>query len=159
MNESAANLGGVNARRVQTAALVISAAFVPLYIAGSSACGSTAVGVAFLLALYVDVLVALFTTVVLYRSERHKPFPQWRRVPYVTGIALLLALSVLPLATWPIAMSGITLHLRYAVFCMLGLNVLAAIVIWFGRGWSRLGLTVVAYWVLLLWLFPLAMGG
>jgi hypothetical protein len=48
-------------------------------------------------------------------------------------------------------------HLRLAVLCLLGVNAAAAILVWFGSGWSRLGLTVVAYWVCFLWVFPLAL--
>jgi hypothetical protein len=70
------------------------------------------------------------------------------------GVKVLLALCLLPVATWSIVFSGIILHLRVAVLCLLGVNAAAVILLWFGSGWSRLGLTVVAYWVWFLWFFP-----
>jgi hypothetical protein len=158
MSESEGILETPNARRVRTAALMLSALFVPIFIVGSRlSWTSTVVSFAFLLAVYASALTALFTTLVLCRNERHGPLARWRRTLYVTGVELLLALCLLPLATWPVALSGVALHLRSAVFCLVGVNVVAAIFVWFGRGWSRLGLTVVAYWICFLWLFPLAL--
>lgn len=112
---------------------------------------------AFLVALYVCVVSALLSTCALYRGELHSPLAEWRRTTYVVGVLLLLGLCLLPIATWAIALSGVTLHLRSAVLCLVGVNTVAAILVWFGKGWSRLGLTVVAYWVCFLWLFPLAL--
>jgi len=159
MNESAGRLGTVNAGMVRTTAMVVSALFLPLSMAGSRLMiwSSAAVGIAFLLGVYVSVLAALISTIVLYRREQHSLLAPWRRTPYITGVGLLLALCLLPLATWPIVLSGVTLHFRFVILCLLGLNAAAAICVWFGRGWSRFGLTLVAYWVCFLWLFPFAL--
>ena len=136
------------------------ALFVPLFLVGDRLIWrSTYVAAAFVMVVYAAVLAALLSTFGRYRAEQRITLAQWRRAPYVTGLLLLLAFSVLPLATWPIGFSGINLHLRNAVLCSLGLNVTAAILVWFGSGWHRLGLTVVAYWVSFLWLFPLAIRG
>lgn len=148
----------MNARRVQIVAMATSALLVPFSNVGSRLIwSSTFVGTFFLVMLYAVVLAALLSTFARYRSDRQSSLAQWRRAPYITGVTVLLVLCLVPVATWPIGLSGITLHLRVAVFCLLGVNVAAAILVWFGRGWSRLGLTVVAYWVLFLWLFPLAL--
>lgn len=148
----------MNARRIQIVAMVVSALFIPLFMAGSRLIWSSPVlSAAFLLALYVSVVAALFSTVVLYQSERHSLLARWRRTSYVTGVVILLAMCLLPLATWPIALSVVTPHFRSAVLCLLGVNAAAAILVWFGRGWSRLGLTVVAYWICFLWIFPLGL--
>jgi hypothetical protein len=42
---------------------------------------------------------------------------------------------------------GVLLHFRVTVLWLFSLTLAAAILVWFGSGWSRLGLTVVAYWV------------
>lgn len=136
------------------------ALLVPVFIAGSSLIWEFKFTAAsFIIVLFASVLVALFSTFARYRGDRQPSLAKWRRTPYITGVALLLALSLISLATWPIAFSGTTLHLRVAVFCLFGLNAAAAILVWFGRGWSRLGLTVVAYWVFFLWAFPLGIRG
>lgn len=107
--------------------------------------------------LYASVLAAILSTFARYRRDQQSSLAQWHRALYITGVIVLFALCLLPLATWPIALSGTTLHLRVAVLCVLGVNAAAAILVWFGSGWSRLGLTVVAYWVCFLWFLPLAM--
>lgn len=148
----------MNARRVRIVAMAASALFLPVYIAGSNRIWSSRfASTSFLLVLYASVLTALFSTFACYRSDRHSSLAQWRRTPYITGVIVLLALCLLPLATWPIALSGVNLHLHVAVLCLLGVNAIAAILVWFGSGWSRLGMTVVAYWVCFLWVFPLAL--
>ena len=118
---------------------------------------SRLVGISFLVALCACVVTALSSTVVRYRNEQRVSLARWRRVPYFSGLILLLTLCLCPLAAWPIALSGITLHLRVALLCLFSANVAAVILVWFGSGWSRLGLTVVAYWICFLWVFPLAM--
>ena len=150
----------MNARRVQTVSMTTSALLVPVFIFGNRLIWSSKfIAASFLVVLYVSVLAAIFSTLARFRSDQQVSLAQWRRTLYVTGVVLLLAFCLLPLATWPIGFSGINLHLRVAVFCLLGLNAAAAILIWFGKGWSRLGLTVVAYWVWFLWLFPLSVRG
>jgi len=113
--------------------------------------------ISFLVVLYASVLAVLLATLVRHRGEQQSSLSRWRRKVYLTGMVILLVLCSCPVATWPIALSGITLHLRPVVLCLLGVNVVAAILVWFGRGWSRLGLTLVAYWVCYLWLLPLAL--
>jgi hypothetical protein len=140
--------------------MMASALFVPVYLAGSRLIWSSGfLSTSFLLVLYASVLTTLFSTLACYRSDRQGSLAQWRRTPYITGVIVLLALCLLPLATWPIALSGVSLHLhlRVVVLCLLGLNAVAAILVWFGTGWLRLGMMVVAYWVCFLWLFPLAL--
>ena len=150
----------MNARRVQAVAMATLALLIPVFMAGSSLIWAfKSIAISFIIVLYVSVLAALFSAFARYRSDQQIPLARWRRIPYITGVILLLVLSMLPLATWPIAFSGITLHLRVAFFCLFGLNTAAAILVWFGRGWSRLGLTVVAYWVFFLWAFPLGIRG
>ncbi len=139
--------------------MATAALFVPLHAVSSGLIWSSRLlSTSFLLVLYASVLAALFSTARVYGSERSSLAPG-RRTPYIAGLAALFALSALPFATWPIALSGVTLHLRVPVFCMLCVNAAAAILIWFGSGWSRLGLTVVAYWICFLWCIPLAMRG
>lgn len=116
-------------------------------------------GASLLVVLYACVLVALFSTFVRYRNEQWSSVARWRRMPYMAGVVVLLALCLLPLATWPIVLGGVTLHLRVAVLCLLGVNTAAAVLVWFGSGWSRLGLTLLAYWICFLWVFPLALRG
>jgi hypothetical protein len=148
----------VNARRVQIVAMATSALFVPVFIAGNRLIwGSRFRGTSFFVVLYASVLATLFSTFACYRGDLQSSLPQWRRTLYITGVTVLLALCLLPVATWPMVLSGITLHLRVAVLCLLGVNAAAAILVWFGSGWSRLGLTVVAFWVCFLWFFPLAL--
>jgi hypothetical protein len=148
----------VKAKTLQTVAMVTLALFVPIAIgAGNWLSRSELVGISFLVALYACVVTALSSTVVRYRNEQRVSLAQLRRAPYIAGLVLLLTLCLCPLAAWPIALSGTVLHLRIAVFILFGANVAAVILVWFGSGWSRLGLTVVAYWICFLWVFPLAM--
>ena len=56
------------------------------------------------------------------------------------------------------ALSRTSRHPDYLFLCLFGTNVTAAILLWFGRGWSRLGLTIVAFWICFLWAFPLGVG-
>jgi hypothetical protein len=148
----------MDARRVRLVAIATSTLFVPIYFAASRLIwGSRFLGVSFVVVLYASVLAALLSTLTCYRSDQRSSLAPWRRTPHITGLTVLLALCLLPLATWPIMFSGVILHLRIAVFCLLGVNAAAAILVWFGSGWSRVGLTVVAYWICFLWVFPLAL--
>jgi hypothetical protein len=122
------------ARRVQIVAMAASALFVPFSFAGYRIIwGSRLVGISSFVVLYASVIAALLSTFARYRSDQQSSLAQWRRAPYITGVIVLFALCLLPLATWPIALSGITLHLRVAVLCLLGMNAAAAILVWFGR--------------------------
>lgn len=145
----------MSARRVQIVAMVTSALLVLVFTAGNRLIwGSSFLGISFFVVLYASVLAALFSAFARYQNDQQSSLAQWRRALYIAGVKVLLALCLLPVATWPIVFSGITLHLRVAVLCLLGLNAVAAILLWFGSGWSRLGLTVVAYGVWFLWFFP-----
>jgi hypothetical protein len=140
---------------VQIVAMATSALLVPVFVAGNGLIwGSKFVRSSFFVVLSASVLAALLSAFARYRNDQQSSLTQWRRALYITGVKVLLALCLLPVATWPIVFSGITLHLRVAALCLLGVNAAAAILLWFGSGWSRLGLTVVAYWVWFLWFFP-----
>ena len=83
-----------------------------------------------------------------------------RRVQIVAMTTLALFVPVFFTGSrliWGSRFLGITVHLRVAVLCLLGVNAAAAILVWFGSGWTRLGLTVAAYWICFLWFFPLAL--
>lgn len=154
------NSGTVKTKRVQIISMGTSALFLPLVIfEGRLIWSSKLVSASFFVALYACVLAALLSTFLRYRAEQRMLLPHWRRMPYITGVLVLLVLSLAPLATWPIGLSGVTLHLRSTVLGLLAVNAAAAILVWFGSGWSRLGLTVVAYWVMFLWMIPLGMRG
>jgi hypothetical protein len=140
--------------------MVIPTLLVPVFMAEEHwLAGSELWGVAFLVVVYACVVTAIATTIVRNRSEQRDSLAQWRRIPYVIGLAFLSVLCLLPLVAWPIALSGMDLHLRYAVLCLFGANVAAVILIWFGSGWARIGLTVAGYWICFLWAFPFAMRG
>ena len=154
------NFRAVKTKRVQIVSMTTSALFLPFFILeGRLIWSSKLVAASFLVVLYACVLTALLSTFLRYRAEQRTLLPHWRRMSYITGVLVLLVFSLLPLATWPIGLSGVTLHLRSTVLCLLAVNAVAAILVWFGRGWSRLGLTVVAYWVMFLWMIPLGMRG
>jgi hypothetical protein len=135
--------------------MATSALLVPVFTAENRLIwGSRSLGISFFVVLYASVLAALFSAFARYRKDQQSSLGPWRRALYIMGVKVLLALCLLPVATWSIVFSGIILHLRVAVLCLLGVNAAAVILLWFGSGWSRLGLTVVAYWVWFLWFFP-----
>jgi hypothetical protein len=135
--------------------MATSALLVPVFTAENRLIwGSRSLGISFFVVLYASVLAALFSAFARYRNDQQSSLAPWRRALDIMGMKVLLALCLLPIATWSIVFSGITLHLRVAVLCLLGANAAAVILLWFGSGWSRLGLTVVAYWVWFLWFFP-----
>jgi hypothetical protein len=149
----------VTAKNLQTGALTVLALFVPIaFTEDRWLSQSKVLGIAFIAALYACVLIALICTLVRYRREQRGSLPSWRRTPYALGLVLLLVLCLCPLATWPLALSGTTHHLHYLFLYLFGANVAAAIFLWFGSGWSRLGLTVVAFWICFLWAFRLGVG-
>jgi Co/Zn/Cd efflux system component len=146
----------VKAKTLQTVAMAASVVFVPIAIgAGNSLGRSELASACFLVALYACVVTAVSSTIVRYRNEQRGSLAQWRRIPYRAGLVLLLTLCLCPFATWHIAQSGVTLHLRSAYLGLFGANIAAVILVWFGSGWSRLGLTVVACWICFLWASPL----
>jgi len=150
-------LMAVKAKTFQTVAMAASVVFVPIAIgAGNWLLGRSELAcVSFFLVLYACVVTAVSSTIVRYRNEQRGSLAQWRRVPYTVGLVLLTTLCLCPLATWPIARSGVTLHLRSPYLGLIGANIAAVILVWFGSGWSRLGLTVVAFWICFLWASPL----
>jgi hypothetical protein len=109
-------------------------------------------------AIYVCVLVAVVTTTMRYLRDERGSLPVWRCLPYVTALCVLGLFCLLPLVTWPLALSGAlrNLHLHPLIIALFGVHLTVLILTWFGRGWSRLGLTVVNYWLLFLWCIPLA---
>jgi hypothetical protein len=148
----------VNAKRVQTIALATSALLLPVFSLGNKLLWSSIfLATLFAVVLYASLLASLISSLVSHRSDHQSPLASWRLTAYKVGLTVLLMFCVLPLATWAIALSGTTLHLRFPILCLLGVNAGAAILVWFGSGWSRLGLTVVAFWVSFLSVFPLAL--
>jgi hypothetical protein len=140
----------VTAKNLQTAALTVSTLFVPIAFAEERWLSQSKFSfIAFVVALYACVLIALISTLIRFRREQRDSLPSWRRTPYALGLAILLALCSSPLATWLLALSK-THDPDYLFFCLFGANVTAAVLLWFGSGWSRLGLTVVAFWILVL---------
>lgn len=148
----------VIAKRVQTIALVTSALLLPVSIFGDRLLWSSIpVTTLFAIVLYASLLASLISSLASYRSNHQSSLASWRLTAYKVGLIILLAFCALPLATWAIALSGAKPHLHLAILGLLGVNVGAAVLVWFGSGWSRLGLTVVAFWVCVLWVFPLAL--
>jgi hypothetical protein len=148
----------VTPKNLQTGALAVSALFVPIAIAEDNWLShSNFFGIGFFVALYASVLIALGSTFVRYQRERSS-LASWRRTPYATGLVLLALLCLCPVATWSMALSRTSHHPDYLFLCLFGANVTAAILLWFGSGWSRLGLTVIAFWICVLWAFPLGVG-
>jgi hypothetical protein len=146
-------------KNLQTGALTVSAVFVPIAFAGENWLShSNFLGIAFFVVLYACVLISVSSTLVRYRRELRVSLASWRRTPYSVGLVLLLVLCLCPLATWSIGLSGTSHHPDYLFLCLFGANVTAAILLWFGSGWSRLALTVVAFWICFLWAFPLGVG-
>jgi hypothetical protein len=88
--------------------------------------------------------------------------PNWRRVPYAMSLILMVALSLSPLVTWALALSGTypsAASPHDPIFLVLFIaNVAAVTLIWFGRGWSRVGLAALNLLLFLFWAFPLGVG-
>ena len=154
----------MTAKNLQTSALTLAALFIPIGFAEEHwVSQSTFLGITFFVALYACVFVAVVSTLVRYQRHQRFSLASWRRIPYVLGLTFLLLLCLCPLAIWPITLSGIapsgtSHHPDYLFLCLFGANVIAPILLWFGSGWSRLGLTVVAFWIFFLWAFPLGVG-
>jgi len=145
--------------KAQTASFVFSAvAFLLAYVAVMGFFGSRRFPELFFAAMYLCLLLAVGTTTIRYLREQRRLLPKWRRLLYGTALILLVVFCFLPLITWPLVMSGQwrTLHLRPVVLALFGAHLAAAILVWFGRGWSRLGLTFVNYWLFYLWMLPIA---
>jgi len=149
----------MNAKRLQLTGFVIAGLLIPLSVIGGNwVISSKYAGVTFIAAAYLAVVASITGTAVLYRREKGDPLPNWRRIPYTSALILLSLLCLLPLAAWPIGLSGTVVAGGRSVFTVLLVtNMAAAVMICFGRGWSRVGLVVVSYWIFFLWMFPLAM--
>jgi hypothetical protein len=146
-------------KNLQTGALTVSALFIPIAFAGENWLShSNFWGISFFVVLYACVLIGVGSTLVRYRREQRVSLASWRRTPYRLGLILLALLSFCPLATWSIALSETGHRLHYLFPCLFVANVAAAILLWFGSGWPRLGLTVIAFWICFLWAFPLGVG-
>ena len=151
-------MGAVNpsmkAKNVQVASIVLSALLILMALSDIPLLRSKSVEIALLVLAYVSVLMAVASTVLRYRNEHRGLLPKWRRVPYALSLLLLAALSLSPLVTW-----GLALSWKYPspasrsdpiFFILFGANVAAVTLIWFGRGWSRVGLAALNF---LLFLF------
>jgi len=123
---------------------------------------SKAVFITVVVLIYTAVITALGSTILRYRREHRTYLPRWRRIPYAVALWFLVLLCISPAITWttvPSSDPGSGPSSRdYLFLTLIGMNATAAILIWFGRGWSRLGLLVVSFWILLLWAFPLGIG-
>jgi hypothetical protein len=111
---------------------------------------------------YVSVLIAVASTLLRYRNEHRDLLPNWRRGLYATSLILMVALSVSLLVTWALALSGTYPNAASPhdpIFMVLFIaNVGAVTLIWFGRGWSRVGLAALNLLLFLFWAFPLGVG-
>ena len=150
-------------KSIQAAAMAVSTLLGPIGVLGDSwLVRHDVYEVLFFVLLYCAVLISVVTTVIRYRREQRESLPTWRRIPYQTALTLLLLLCLSPLVTWPLGLSGKALPpLRRPDPLFLSLfvpNVVAAILIWFGRGWARIGLVVVSFWIFFLWALPLGVG-
>jgi len=149
----------MTARNLQAAAFVISAVLIPVAFARENWISrSNLIGISFLVVLYAAVLTAVAATFARYRKEGRSSLAKWRRIPYEVSLYFLLILALCPIATWLTALNGATPHLRFVFLFLFGANAAAMILVWFGSGWSRLGLTIVGFWICFLWAFPLGVG-
>lgn len=145
-------------------ALALSALLAPMAIAAERLLSrSSLLFIPFLVVLYACAFIGVGSTLVRYKREERLSLVRWRRIPYVLGLVLLLSLCLCSLAIWAIVLSGIGLRGAsnrpdYLFLCLFGANTIAPILVWFGSGWSRVGLTVVAFWICFLWAFPLGAG-
>ena len=151
------------AKSLQTSAMALSTLLGSIGVLGDRwLVRHDAYDVLFFVSLYCAVVISIVATVIRYRREQREWLPTWRRIPYQTALTVLLLLCLSPLVTWPLALSGkapAPLSRPDPLFLSLFVpNVVAAMLIWFGRGWSRIGLAVVSFWIFFLWGFPLGVG-
>ena len=106
-------------RSLQTGAFVLAGVFIPVFAVLERLISWKWSDVVFFATVHVVVLVGILTSIIRYRRERNSPLPNWRRILYATALVLLLTLVLLPLATWPIAMSGVSTRGLHAVFMAL----------------------------------------
>ena len=133
-----------------------------LFFAESQIAKFNFVSNAILIGAYICAVTAVAATFVRYHREHRASLPSWRRIPYALALALLAVLCLAPFVTAHLVFSG-----NYPSFpnsrhepissCLFWANVAAIVLIWFGSGWSRIGLTLVAFLLLLLWALPIAL--
>ena len=150
-------------KSIQAAAMGLSTLLGPIGVLGDSwLVRHDMYDLVFFVLLYCAVVISVAATIIRYRSEQRESLPTWRRIPYQTALTVLLLLCLSPLVTWPLALSGkapAPLSRPDPLFLSLFVpNVVAAMLIWFGRGWARIGLAVVSFWIFFLWGFPLGAG-
>lgn len=150
------------AKKLQAASIILSGSLILMALSGIPPFQSKVVGISALVLGYLAALIAVGITWFRYRIEDRAFLPNWRRIPYALSLVLMVALSLSPLLTWLLVLSG-----KYPTFpgpasrheplffILFGTNVSAMVLLWFGRGWSRLGLTALNFVLLLLWAFPI----
>jgi hypothetical protein len=152
----------MKAKNVQAASIILSALLFTMALSNTPLLRSTSAQISLLVLGYVSVLMAVASTVLRYRNEHRDLLPNWRRVPYAMSLILMVALSLCPLVTWALALSGTYPNAASPhdpIFLVLFIaNVAAIMLIWFGRGWSRVGLAALNLLLFLFWAFPLGVG-
>jgi hypothetical protein len=152
----------MRAKNVQVASIVLSGLLMLMALSDIPLLRSKSSEIALLILAYVSLLIAVASTVLRYRNEHSGLLPKWRRIPYALSLTLMAALSLSPLVTW-----GLALGWKYPspasrndpiFFILFGANVAAVTLIWFGRGWSRVGLAVLNLILFLFWAFPMSVG-
>ena len=145
-------------KKVQIASIILSGSLILVALSGIPLYQSRVVGISALVLGHLAALIAIGITWFRYRIEDRALLPNWRRIPYALSLVLMVALSLSPLVTWQLALSG-----KYPTFpgptsrhdpivvILFGANVSAMVLLWFGRGWSRLGLSALNFVLLLLW--------
>jgi len=155
----------MEAKKVQTASIILSGSLILMALSDIPPFQSKVMGISALVSGYLSALIAVGITWFRYRNEHRGFLPNWRRIPYALSLLLMVALSLSPLVTWPLVLSGKyptfpgpTSRHDPIFFILFGANVSAMVLLWFGRGWSRLGLTALNFVLLLLWAFPMGVG-
>jgi len=152
----------MKAKNVQAASIILSALLFMMALSNTPLLRSNSAEISLLVLGYVSVLIAVASTVLRYRNEHRDLLPNWRRVPYALSLILMVALSLSPLVTWALAWSGTYPNAASPhdpIFLVLFIaNVAAVTLIWFGRGWSRVGLAALNLLLFLFWAFPLGVG-
>lgn len=152
----------MKAKHVQAASIIVSALLILMALSDLPFLRSKAAEILLLILGYVAVLIAVASTVFRYRNEHRGLLPNWRRIPYAISLTLMVALSLSPLVTWALALNSsypsATSRHDPIFFTLFGANVAAIALIWFGRGWSRVGLAALNLLLFLFWAFPMGVG-
>lgn len=152
----------MKAKHVQAASIILSPLLTLMALSDVPLLRSKAAEISLLIFGYVAVLIAVASTVLRYRKEHRGLLPNWRRIPYSLSLTLMVALSLSPLVTWALALnssypSATSRHDPIFV-ALFGANVAAVTLIWFGRGWWRVGLTALNLLLFFFWAFPMGVG-